>query len=198
MQTFLTSYDLTANAKVLDNKRLYKQFLEGYQILNVLITNKKAWSNHPAVKQWKGYERSLFTYITSIFDECRHRGIALNSTLFSRSVSLITNFEIVNGVDDRNPPWWGRPEIISSHRSRLLCKGEIDSICAGLKKAHSIKKLDDWLKVRLKKTKNQLKYSDIPTLKSWLTSAEIQSLSKNHYAQFGWTDNPAAEYVWPV
>jgi hypothetical protein len=36
MQTFLPYKDFDLSAKALDNKRLNKQILEGYQILNVL------------------------------------------------------------------------------------------------------------------------------------------------------------------
>lgn len=194
MQTFLTSYDLTENARVLDNKRLFKQLLEGYQILNVLVSGGAAWSNHPAVRQWRGYEGALVLYMENIWQECQSRGIAKKSQLINKARGLfaekITSLEL--------PSWFGRTDITDSHKNRLLCKGEIDSICAGLKKAHNIKKLDDWLKPRFKKTKNQLKYTDIQTLKSWLTSAELQSLSPNHYNQFNWNVGMNKEYVWPV
>jgi len=66
MQTFLPYKNYTKSAKALDNKRLNKQILEGYQILKVLSNNdpKAAWRNHPAVKMWRGHENSLWDYVT--------------------------------------------------------------------------------------------------------------------------------------
>jgi hypothetical protein len=51
MQTFLPYSDYEASAQTLDNKRLNKQILEGYQILKVLsgASPSGAWRNHPAV-----------------------------------------------------------------------------------------------------------------------------------------------------
>jgi len=139
----------------------------------------------------------LYVYIEYINRECSNRSIARNSDLLFRSIELLTKGNIKCALNNK-PHWFGRTDITDSHKSRLLCKGEIDSICAGLKKAHNIKKLDDWLKPRFKKTKNQLKHTDIQTLKSWLTSDEIQSLSPNHYNQFNWNVGMNKEYVWPV
>jgi hypothetical protein len=59
MQTFLPSANATIAASMLDSKRLNKQILECYQILNVLSGKSKGggWRNHPAVLMWKGYEK---------------------------------------------------------------------------------------------------------------------------------------------
>lgn len=195
MQTFLTSYNLSENAKVLDNKRLFKQLLEGYQILNTIINNGQ-WENHPAVKQWKSTPQALFWYIHSIWNECKIRGIAENSNLYFRCKDLLLEKDL-NEQFLENPKWWNRQDIISSHRGRLKCKGLIDSICAIIKKKNKIKNLDKWLKERFHKTKNQLKYSDIENLKSWLTEEE-KSLISNHYDQFNWSESESLEYVWPV
>jgi hypothetical protein len=194
MQTFLSSYDLRKNAEVLDNKRLFKQLLEGYQILKTLTTNT-GWIHHPAVIQWKNHEPALLKYIESIWIECQARGIALDSQLYFNSKKLIEDMSM---SPTQNPAWWGREDIISSHRGRLLCKGEIDVICQGIKKSQCVRSIDTWLKSKFKKSKNQLKYADIKTLKSWLSSQEILSLPKNHYLQFGWKEMGSEEYVWPV
>ncbi len=65
MQTFLPQADLHTSAYFLDSKRLNKQILEGYQILNVLSGKSKTggWRNHPAVLMWRGFERGLWEYI---------------------------------------------------------------------------------------------------------------------------------------
>ena len=65
MQTFLPYPDKRTSLDVLDNKRLNKQILEGYQILKLLsdYSDKKAWAHHPAVLMWKGHEYSLRSLI---------------------------------------------------------------------------------------------------------------------------------------
>lgn len=77
MQTFLPSSNFISAAQILDNKRLNKQILEGYQILNVLSGQSPtgAWRNHPAVKMWAGHELSLLTYIRAMIAEAKRRGI---------------------------------------------------------------------------------------------------------------------------
>ena len=77
MQTFLPQIDYEVSARILDSKRLNKQILEGYQILNVLSGKSKTggWRNHPAVLMWKGYERGLWNYIQAMVYEAKYRGI---------------------------------------------------------------------------------------------------------------------------
>ncbi len=62
MQTFLPSANPVTSARLLDSKRLNKQILECYQILNVLSGKSKGggWRNHPAVLMWKRYVRGLW------------------------------------------------------------------------------------------------------------------------------------------
>ena len=77
MQTFLPSSSFTESARMLDSKRLNKQILECYQILNVLSGKSPTggWRNHPAVLMWKGYERGLWKYVQAMIFEARNRGI---------------------------------------------------------------------------------------------------------------------------
>ena len=77
MQTFLPSANFTKCAKLLDNKRLNKQILEGYQILNVNsgMSATGGWRNHPAVLMWRGHEGSLLDYIYEMIKEAKKRGI---------------------------------------------------------------------------------------------------------------------------
>jgi len=77
MQTFLPSSNAITVARWLDNKRLNKQILECYQILNVLSGKSKTggWRNHPAVLMWKGYERGLWQYVQAMIREAKDRGI---------------------------------------------------------------------------------------------------------------------------
>ena len=60
MQVFIIGTPLET-AMVLDRKRLNKQIIECQQILDAL-NGKKAWSNHPCVLQYRGYEEWLREY----------------------------------------------------------------------------------------------------------------------------------------
>ena len=60
MQVFIIGTPLET-AIALDPLRLNKQILETQQILDAL-NGKKAWSRHPAVLQYRGYEKWLKHY----------------------------------------------------------------------------------------------------------------------------------------
>lgn len=77
MQTFLPYGDYEASSQALDNKRLNKQVLEGYQILKVLsgASSSGAWRNHPAVLMWKNAEYELVNYVDHMVYEADLRGI---------------------------------------------------------------------------------------------------------------------------
>ena len=191
MQTFLigSSED---TATILDDKRLFKQLLEGKQILDVIVSNKKAWSNHPAVRQWKDYPHYLFSYICSIRRELNTREIAMESKLFAQCNELIQNCDIVSTF----PKWINRIDIHSSHRSRLLSKGFVDAMCVDLKRDLKIKSINDWLKLHYKKDKNQLRYDDALKIKKDFPLVNFQT--PNYYEQFGWNDDIRADYIWPI
>ena len=60
MQVFIVGSPLET-AMVLDRRRLNKQIIECGQILDAL-NGAKAWSNHPCVLQYRGYEFWLRCY----------------------------------------------------------------------------------------------------------------------------------------
>ena len=62
MQTFLPYASFEASARALDPKRLGKQRVEVIQIVRALTVPGYAWSQHPAVLMWKGYEEALGRY----------------------------------------------------------------------------------------------------------------------------------------
>ena len=64
MQTFLPYPDFERSLKTLDSRRLGKQRIEAFQILNILLkrTSKNGWKNHPAVKMWNGHTNALKIY----------------------------------------------------------------------------------------------------------------------------------------
>lgn len=207
MQTFISDYDFTKNAANLDNKRLFKQLLEGKQILDVIVNGKKGWANHPAVRQWREHPLVLFLYLKSIWIELQKRKIATQSQLFGQIVDIIFRLAInrlnsINQIEDVNlkmPDWWNREDILRSHRSRLKCKGAADVYCDSIKKALKIKKIDPWLKERFDKTKNQLRWAEIIQLMGFTRRSRIKLIGKNHYNIPKWADIPFdLEYVWPI
>lgn len=109
MQTFVPS-DISFRecARILDYRRLGKQRVEAFQILNALKTGM-AWANHPATKMWRGYEAALRQYMGAMIDEWIDRGY--NNTMIRPRVS--STF--------KQPHWWGGP-IHSTHRAALLHK----------------------------------------------------------------------------
>jgi hypothetical protein len=115
VQTFLPYSDFRESVGCLDNKRLGKQRVEAYQILNVLSGLSKGWKNHPAVRQWEGYEVLLVNYLTCCIDEWIARGckntIDPTKFIFDKPLAI---------------PWWlGYPEYHASHRSNLLRKNPL-------------------------------------------------------------------------
>lgn len=138
MQTFLTSYtgDHAYTARTLDNLRLNKQALEGWQILLTLLELDpqgnhripRGWVNHPATKMWRGHELALYEYIMTMVDEWVKRGY--NSTIGDKATATIQvafeNNLLPNHLIDNRPQWLANPDkiraIASSHRVALLWK----------------------------------------------------------------------------
>jgi len=112
MQTFLPLPNLKNSLKSLDSRRLGKQRVEAFQILNVLLerTDRKGWKNHPAVKMWRGYENALKLYM--------NKAIKL---WISKGYKNTMNLEVIEGPI-RFPPWFGEKDFHASHRGNLLRK----------------------------------------------------------------------------
>ena len=128
MQTFLPHSNLILSAQALDSKRLNKQILEAYQILNVLSGNSPtgAWRNHPAVLMWKGHEYSLRSYAYTMIGEARKRGIKVD-----KNQENIANLEkrFSNRWGDKSPKWFGDNtklmRITTTHKANLFRKDPI-------------------------------------------------------------------------
>ncbi len=112
MQTFLPYKDFKKNARVLDNRRLGKQRVEAFQILNILLnrTKTRGWRNHPAVLMWKGNVNSLKLYYNTCLFEWISRGFVNNM-----------KFENIKGKI-KEPSWIGKKKFHDSHKSNLLRK----------------------------------------------------------------------------
>lgn len=152
MNSFLPFQDFKASAECLDNKRLGKQRVECFQMLSVLVypleaktylplsklytwvpilqeealrykeTRPRAWSNHPAVRMWRGYEETLFDYLTHCCHEWVIRGYQDN--VLSNAADLYATFQALHGKELRilYPPWLGDNRLHSSHRAALKLK----------------------------------------------------------------------------
>jgi hypothetical protein len=125
MQTFLPYKDFDKSAHALDSKRLNKQILEGYQIMNVLMSDdpKAGWRNHPAVKMWRGYENALFEYIMAMIAEADRRGIKTDKNkdnLINLRVRTISRWG--NG----RPAWYSdkaaMARVTTTHKANLYVK----------------------------------------------------------------------------
>jgi tRNA G10 N-methylase Trm11 len=66
MQVFIIGSPFQT-AEILDRRRLNKQIIECHQILDAL-NGKKAWSNHPAVLQYKDHKEWLELYMFCLED----------------------------------------------------------------------------------------------------------------------------------
>lgn len=115
MQTFLPYKDFQKTFEVLDYRRLGKQRVEAYQILNVLLerTERRGWINHPATKMWRGHENALKLYENMCIEEWIKRGYNNNM-----------KYEIIQG-DIVMPPWMGDEKFHLSHRSNLVRKDAV-------------------------------------------------------------------------
>lgn len=135
MQTFLPYPNFTVSAMHLDRARLGKQRVEALQISRSLHGITNGWSNHPAVRMWRGFERALDLYRDVMIREWIRRGYQNNMVIVFEDLSDLSSVTM--------PTWLGDERLHSSHRSRLLLKDP------------------DW------------------------------------YNQWGWTEEPGAEYHWP-
>lgn len=125
MQTFLPSRNFIKSAQILDSKRLNKQILECYQILNVLSGQSPTggWRNHPAVKMWRGHEQTLHMYVNAMIAEAKRRGIKTEK-----------NEENIRNLFDRVGHTWGAElpdwylddhkimRIVTTHKANLFNK----------------------------------------------------------------------------
>lgn len=115
VNTFLPYADFIQSAKALDYRRLGKQRVEAWQILNALLGNSKGWTNHPATNMWRGHEKALCEYGIAICDEWINRGY--KDTMRERFISLHSQLP-----DTGLPEFIGNLEFHVSHQSNLKRK----------------------------------------------------------------------------
>jgi hypothetical protein len=125
MQTFLPYKDFQKSAEALDNKRLNKQVLECYQILRVLSNPdpKAGWRNHPAVKMWRGHEKSLWSYAMTMLFEASRRGIKTDTN--EKNLRNVWRLES-SYWGDGLPEWFSNDiimrKVVTTHKANLYRK----------------------------------------------------------------------------
>lgn len=104
------------------------------QIYNILThkTSSKAWTKHPIVIMWNGFENALAEYHNVAIEEWIGRGYKNNMEMI-----IIDN-------DVRYPSWLGNELLHASHRSNLLRKKPEFYGQYGWKESHNLPYL--WIK----------------------------------------------------
>ena len=106
--------DYKFSAQTLDNKRLGKQRVETWQILQALRGQTKGWVNHPATRMWENCEQALIHYGMVISAEWQERGF--QDIMYDRFRAEFISL-------DYKIPWWlGFDALHTSHQSNLYRK----------------------------------------------------------------------------
>ena len=127
MQTFTPYADFEESMRALDTKRLGKQRVEVIQIVRALTIPGYAWSSHPAVLMWKGYEEALGRYGLTACAVWAERGFGdscaatIVADLHAAGVTRIREYAELAGADAL-PSWLFDEAVQLSHRSSLLRK----------------------------------------------------------------------------
>lgn len=136
MQSFVPlDRDFASNARVLDNQRVWKQALEGFQIAKALLKLHEeeqapgtwpsiiGWARHPAVRMWRGSEGALGNYTRTMLAEALRRNVMLDHRTKDRIAHLTLHLQKETGQYLRwaHPPWWGG-DIHYTHRVSLCRK----------------------------------------------------------------------------
>ena len=127
MQTFIPYSNFAESLRVLDLMRLGKQRVEVIQIVRALTVPGYAWSSHPAVLMWKGYEEALGRYGLTACEVWTERGFGdscvatIAADLRAAGIVQIRSYEEL-AANDALPAWLFDEAVQLSHRSSLLRK----------------------------------------------------------------------------
>ena len=129
MQTFLPYSNFLESARSLDNRRLGKQRVEGYQILKALTgqyADTNAWTNHPAVRMWRGFVPALTEYTLVCCEVWQGRG---HVDTVADKIYAEFGAEVEQFADNPIlPPWLGNERVHASHRAMLHRKNPVHYI----------------------------------------------------------------------
>ena len=154
------------------------------------------WKHHPAVLMWKEHEFALRSYVYDMCEAWIYRGFEDTITEKICRLRLPNNNKSL-------PPWMGDERIHSSHRSRLLFKGYVDSLIKALQLDCGVSKPGKWLKENGYPKSNAFTLKDAERLNCNIfdeLNTSLHSLWPNHYHQFKWkeTEFDGVPYYWPV
>jgi hypothetical protein len=127
MQTFVPYASFEESARVLDARRLGKQRVEVIQVVRALTVAGYAWSSHPAVLMWKGYEEALGRYGLTMCEVWTERGFAdtcaatIVADLAAAGVDRIRSYDELLAAGAL-PEWLFDERVQHSHRSALVRK----------------------------------------------------------------------------
>jgi Pyrimidine dimer DNA glycosylase len=127
VQTFVPFADFEKSMRALDTKRLGKQRVEVIQIVRALTVPGYAWSSHPAVLMWKGYEEALGRYGLTACAVWTERGFGdscaatIAADLRAAGVSSIREYAELAAAGAL-PRWLFDEAVQLGHRSSLLRK----------------------------------------------------------------------------
>tara|TARA_R110000744_G_scaffold7864_8_gene26910 strand:+ start:2963 stop:3565 length:603 start_codon:yes stop_codon:yes gene_type:complete len=194
MQTFFPNHQIKKSARMLDDKRLWRQILDSQKILGILLDTAPPYKN-PIVLQWAGYENFLLHYCLVMTDEAWDRGmksfgVKAELMTLAKKYKLHTNNPLP-------PEWLGKYYIHESHRAYLLLRGEVDAICESIKKHHKVRSINKWLKLKGFKAKAQLDDVDFRSLEDYCNKNKVDRSIKSWYAQWGWIERLGNEALIP-
>ena len=117
MQVFIVG-SILETAQVLDKKRLNKQIIECQQILDAL-NGAKAWSNHPVVLQYRGYEKWLELYMLCLVQYQKSCNNSISENEKSDWIHLASEFS--DKAFKHKPPFHNE-EFFNQMKRRLYTK----------------------------------------------------------------------------
>lgn len=115
MQTFLPFPSSDKSAACLDYRRLGKQRVEAWMILEIILGERQsAWATHPAVTMWEEYPDALAAYGVTCCLEWKARGYIDN--LLLRFHGLVRSHDLFGPETAILPPWFGDEDF---HRTKV-------------------------------------------------------------------------------
>lgn len=183
-----------------------KQIIECSQILKVLREGQGGWANHPAVRMWDGHELALVEYAQVCFFEFCDRGgttehkswLGIHHAYIQGSDNHFMDVWGQHKASPSYPSWLGNEEFHSSHRGRLLHKGNLDALRRNIK-ACTNSGPDDYVA-----SYEGVRFLRDLTVNGFYSIQEIMNRKygpldwANWYDQWGWAETASDEYVWPV
>jgi hypothetical protein len=144
---------------------------------------------------WADNLPALGDYLSGIYAAWCERGGTPTHQSYHKAIAILDEFGPTRGY----PEWLGNVEFHSSHRGRLLHKGDLDV----LRKRIRLLKVqpDRFCQVQLNATTKiflrDLTVAQVERLTDRLDGLGVPTYD-NYYTQFGWPEIASDTYFWPV